>query len=58
MTNTACSDAYESKPLGIATKCYMAWVNGKWVKGCGYDSLSKQEKRIYYHHFEPLEKPE
>lgn len=36
MTNTAVCDAYEGKPYGKVTKCYMSWdeKNKKWVEGC------------------------
>ena len=35
LTNTAVSDAYEQEPYGVAEKCYAAYVDGKWVEGCG-----------------------
>ena len=35
-TNTAVSDAWHEQPYGEATKCYYAYVDGKWVHGCAY----------------------
>lgn len=29
------------KEIGVATLCSVAWVDGKPVKGCGYEKCSK-----------------
>ena len=34
MTNTVFCNAYFEEPYGVATECYAAWVDGKWVEGC------------------------
>lgn len=47
-TNTACSNAWEKKPLGEATKCYLAFVDDVWVKGCGFDELDNMRKKLYW----------
>jgi len=48
ITNTACCNAFEEKPWGKTTKCYQAYVNGEWVKGCGFDELPNMLKMIYW----------
>ena len=42
MTNTAISDAWESEPYGEASKCYGAYVDGKWVDGCAKGDIIQQ----------------
>ena len=36
-TNTSTSDAWDGYPLGQATKCYAAYVDGQWVEWCAYE---------------------
>lgn len=47
VTNTATSDFWRGttlKEIGIATVCYVAFVDGKWVEGCAYDSIDDRRK--------------
>jgi hypothetical protein len=46
LTNSATSNWWDEtdragkpKQLGIATECYAAYVEGRWVCGCGYAHL-------------------
>lgn len=32
------------KEIGVVTLCYAAFVDGKWIKGCGYKSVSDRRK--------------
>lgn len=48
-TNTFLSDystCTKTKKAGIITECYAAFVDEKWVKGCGYDKSPKRKRRI------------
>lgn len=45
VTNTAVSDWWGNKN-GKASKCHAAFVDGKWVKGCGYDTADYYTKLI------------
>ena len=45
-TNTAVCDWIENTD-GKADTCYAAWVDGKWVKGCGYDKIVMLSDRAY-----------
>jgi hypothetical protein len=33
-------DGKTSKECGVVTSCYAAFVDEKWVKGCGYNYIS------------------
>ena len=39
-TNSAVSNWWEEKPegIGVPTKCYAAFVDEAWVRGCDYDN--------------------
>lgn len=43
LTNSTTSNCWESegKEWVCATECYAAYDGKKWVKGCAYDKLSK-----------------
>jgi hypothetical protein len=43
MTNTAVSNHIYNKQ-GKADSCYAAFVNGEWVKGCGFNEASDFDK--------------
>lgn len=51
LTNSATSNFWEKtdhagtpKPIGVATECYVAWVDGSCkVQGCGYDRLDPDD---------------
>jgi hypothetical protein len=53
-TNGATSNYWSSKEIdcetpkefGIATQCYAAFVNGKWVKGCVYNDIGPMKKMV------------
>jgi hypothetical protein len=44
ITNTAVSNYWDNRG-GKATECYAAYVDGKWVKGCGYDKADPEYQR-------------
>lgn len=46
VTNSATSDYWspDKKEIGVVTKCYAAFVDGKWVKGCCYERLEPHKK--------------
>jgi len=45
MTNSTVSNWWDRKKEGyVPTKCYVAWVNNKPVKGCAYDKVDPYEK--------------
>lgn len=49
VTNSACSDYWDErpgKPRGEVASCLAAWVDGRWVEGCGYAAAPELEKRI------------
>jgi len=43
-TNTAVSDHLSGTINEEAAECYAAFVDGKWVKGCGYDNALDFQK--------------
>lgn len=51
LTNSATSDYWQRmepdgqtpKEVGVVTRCYVAFVGDKTVKGCGYDALVKED---------------
>lgn len=43
ITNSTTSNWWFTKDFQ-PTECYVAWVDGKPVKGCGYDKLDKKDK--------------
>ena len=44
MTNTAVCDWIDSKN-NKAEKCYIAYENDKWIKGCAYDETPLYMKK-------------
>ena len=46
LTNTACSD-YDWR-RNVATKCYLAFENDMWVKGCGFDIAPLFIQKMYW----------
>ena len=40
VTNSTTSNYWDT-PKRKPTKCYAAFVNGKWVKGCAFSKLRK-----------------
>lgn len=54
LTNSATSnywlrteaDGKTPKEGGVATECYAAFVDGKWVKGCKYDNARSWRKKM------------
>jgi hypothetical protein len=48
LTNSATSDYWlpDNKEIGEVTKCYAAFVDGKWIKGCCYDQADPQKRSI------------
>ena len=44
-TNTALCDWVNREPHdGRADRCFLAYVDGEWVKGCAYDDANGFEK--------------
>lgn len=46
ITNSAVSNWWSEKPegIGVPTKCWAAFVDGKWERGCGYPGESVFDK--------------
>ena len=44
LTNSTLSDWWFTDTRDHATKCYAAFVDNKWVKGCAYDTLDRSDK--------------
>ena len=42
-------DGKTKKEICIVTRCYAAFVNGKWVKGCAYDDIDPMRKSMVDH---------
>jgi hypothetical protein len=42
-TNSATSNWWNTRE-NRPTECYVAWVDGKPVKGCGYDKLDRTDR--------------
>jgi len=42
-TNSVCSNFHEHRGQKV-TKCYAAFKDGEWVKGCGFDSANDFNK--------------
>ena len=42
-TNSACSNFHKHRGKRV-TKCYAAFKDGKWIKGCGFDNASDFNK--------------
>lgn len=45
VTNTAVSDHLDEKDTGVATKCYAAWEDNNWVKGCSFEEADDFVKK-------------
>lgn len=47
-TNSAVSDYWEQLAKGgkRASYCLVAWINGKWEKGCGFDKADVASKKF------------
>ncbi len=39
-------DGKTPKEFEIATQCYAACVDGKWVEGCVYNDISSMQKKM------------
>lgn len=39
-------DGKTPKELFIVTKCYAAFVDGLWVRGCGYDEVGLMTHKL------------
>lgn len=39
-------DGKTPKEMWIATQCYAAFVQGKWVEGCVYNAIDPMKKKI------------
>lgn len=44
-------DGKTPKECGVATQCYAAFVDGKWVKGCSYGCLDPAARSVINHLF-------
>jgi hypothetical protein len=47
MTNSSTSNYWDrlpNKPIGRVTRCLIAFVDGRWVEGCGYATASEGSK--------------
>jgi|WetSurSiteA1Bulk_404760.scaffolds.fasta_scaffold00195_26 hypothetical protein len=45
-TNSVCCNSKRGQP---PTKCYAAWEEDHWVKGCGFDEASDFDKAFAMH---------
>lgn len=43
--NRVASDNVTPKEPRIATECYAAFVDNKWVKGCAYDTVKDMPRK-------------
>ena len=39
-------DGKTTKEMFVATQCYAAFVNGKWIKGCVYNDIGQMKKKM------------
>lgn len=54
ITNSACSNFWTtSHKDGKANGCYARFEDGKWVKGCSYDTADELTKQITKSLFAP-----
>ena len=55
VTNSACSNYWTvHRKDGKADGCYARYENGKWVKGCAYDSADQLTQEIVKSLFEDV----
>jgi len=47
-TNTACADWDFRDKDKKANKCYWAFENGEWVKGCGFGEAPLMLQKVYW----------
>lgn len=42
-------DGKTPKEMWVATRCYLAFVDELWVRGCGYDGICLMQKKLLEH---------
>ncbi len=42
-------DGKTQKEICVATKCYLSFVEGRWVKGCVYNDIGPMKKAMFAH---------